>query len=95
MASENISLKQVMDLLRNDNVDGWVLHPVPIEGVDDKEFAGVLRDARVHLWHTKWKDAREAARELSDVGGVKTVHVYRVKRSVYINSDWEEGKQVS
>lgn len=78
--------------------DRWVLLPHPIPSLATpakrKEWEQVIEKARVELHHEKWDDAQTAVRDLSDVGGVLSVDIIRVRHIILLNSRWIDGKKV-
>lgn len=89
----------VVEDMTNGSFDVWALLPIPIPSLATpakrKEFERVVRDCRYDLTYDKWEDALEAARELSDRGGIETVQIVRVKHEVKRNAIFKDGKQVS
>jgi hypothetical protein len=76
--------------------DVWVLIPTPIPALKDKrkEFVEAVKHARVSLVHNSWDELGEAARELSDAGGIENVSIYRVKTRIVRHSTFKDGKQI-
>ena len=76
----------------------WVLLPKPIASLSSpkkrKEFEQAVRDARCDLVHEKWEGARDAARELSDMGGIETVQIVRIRHAIIKHVAFKDGKQV-
>lgn len=76
------------------NDSRWYLVPRPVAGVGRAEFKGVLKKARVALSYDEWSDANKSARELSDVGGIERVDIFRSQSQLTkINRPFRDGKQ--
>jgi len=84
----------VGDLLDSDQ---WVLIPKPIPSLAGPkkraEFEKAVKDARYELVHKEWRDALEAARELSDCGGIENVIIARVRHIKRLHVEFKDGKQ--
>jgi hypothetical protein len=72
----------------------WILKPEFIRGASRDTVQAKIRGMRIKLVHTKWQDCREAAAELSDIGGVLRVQIFRIRMSMADNSTWVDGKQL-
>jgi hypothetical protein len=73
----------------------WCLSPRPVSRLKRTEFEAAVKKARVQMIHDKWEDALEAARELSDTGGIESVTIVRIVHTVHLNATFRDGKQVA
>jgi hypothetical protein len=89
-----------VESLTSGGMDIWVLLPTPIKSMEGpkhrKEFEKAVKDARYDLAYQlrPWQLVNEAAREMSERGGIAKVQVFRVYHTVKPNVIYVDGKVV-
>lgn len=92
------TLTEIEAMVSGESLDLWVLMPRPIASMDGpkhrKEFEKAVRDGRYDLSYPvrPWQPVNEAARELSNRGGIASVQIFRVFRTVKPNIRYVDGK---
>ena len=79
--------KRLVDATDKKEEREWVLVPIAIPSIDDQEkFVRAVANARVELRrYADWEDAQQAARELSNAGGIMRVFILSAKKTSRID----------
>lgn len=90
---------RVVEELIEDVTNEWVIVPRPIKSLAGPkkraEFEKAVKDGRWELRHKDWKGALEAARELSQRGGIETVQIVHVQHMVRKHAVFKDGEQIA
>jgi hypothetical protein len=97
VAALEAEYKSIEGMFQAHNLDAtYMLFPVKSERVSQRDMLAVVLDSGYALSpYANFEDAREAAVALSELGGIKVVHVFRKRSKVVLNSTFDNGKQVS
>jgi hypothetical protein len=80
-----VTLEQVEALADEGYTRTWLLRPTSIKGISRATFVDIVeRRSRIPLSYETWERARDAARDLSDVGGIEAVQVISVMRQLKV-----------